>query len=324
MRPLLFRPISDKALAYFYTQMATMEEGGITSAAALATVEEQFKSAEFRGALKQLRSGAESGRTLSGQMEEHPRIFTPLQCSLVQAGETGGTLAESYRRLASHLERNGRIRDQIVLALIYPAIILHVGVLLLALVDFIQVGLVSALLSIVITLGVLYAGGLGLLVLHRRLGRSPGWEQMLTRIPWVGQVRSKLSMVYFTRTLGALLEAGVNVTLALEQAGDASGSPVIRKIGLQAAELVEGGRGLADAFVGALVFPPIILQMLDVGEKSGRLPETLLKTSEVLEDEANHSIRIMVRILPIAASLIIFGFLGVKIVLFWLGIYGSI
>ena len=132
-----------------------------------------------------------------------------------------------------------------------------------------------------------------------------------------------MALMHFTRTLSSLLEAGVDVTVAVEQAGEASGSPVVRKVALRAAELVDGGRGLADSFIASLIFPSTILQMVDVGERSGRLPETLAKTSEILEDEANHRLGVLIRVLPIASSLVVFGFLGFKIIAFWLGIYGG-
>ncbi|MCZ6689450.1 MAG: type II secretion system F family protein [Planctomycetota bacterium] len=313
----LTKPISDKALSFFYRQMATLEESGMTPAESIAAIEEQFKSSEFRTILGHIRSGAQEGRSVSAMMEQHPKVFSPLQCSLVQAGETGGTMGEIYGRLADHLEKMSHIRDQILVALLYPAIVLHVGVLLLAIIDFFRDGWGAALLSILLHLGVLY----GVLIVgwatHRNFRRSQRWHRFLDAIPWVGSVRKKLSQMLFTRTLGALLASGVTASLALEQAGEASGSPILRMVGLKTAELVEGGRGIAEAFVAVMIFPPLILQMMDVGEKSGRMPETMAKTAQILEDEAGHALNIMMRVLPIVSSLIVFAFLGTKIVLFY-------
>jgi type IV pilus assembly protein PilC len=317
------RIISDRALSYFYRQLATMEESGIAPAAALSTVEDQFKSGEFRGLIGQLRLAAEEGRSISEEMEKYDFLFTPFQCSLVAAGETGGTLGDSYKRIADHLERLAQIRDRLVLAFLYPVVLLHIGVLILALVDFIQDGLGAALLSILYTLGVLYALIFVLIVVHGKFRNDVRYEELLLRIPWVGPVKKKLALMHFTRTLGALLASGVDVVTALDQAGTASGSPVIRKAGRRAAELVDGGRTLAEAFVASLLFPPIILQMMDVGERSGRIPDTMMKTAVVLEDEANHAIAILLRILPVAVSLVVFGFLALKIILFYAGILGG-
>lgn len=322
MKPL-FRPISLRALAYFYRQLATMEDSGLTPAAAISTVQEQFSNAEFQGILGTILTGVEEGRSISEGMEKFPHVFTPFQSSLVRAGETGGTLSESYRRLADHLERAAQIRERLLLSLIYPVLILHVGVIILSFVTFLRSGLGPALLFGLLTLGPIYLVTLGITLVHRRLRMNEGWDLLIFRIPWVGPVRKKLCLVNFTRTLGALLEGGVNVTLALEQAGDACGSASIRREALRASELLEGGRGLAEAFVASLIFPPIILQMIDVGEKSGRIPETLSKTSEVLEDEATHAIAVLTKVLPLAIFLLIAGFLAFWIISFYAGIYGG-
>ena len=314
-------PISLKALAYFYRQLATLEDSGIAPAEGLATIQEQFRSAEFRDILEEILNGVQKGMSISEGMERFPRVFTPLQCSLVHAGETGGTLTDAFSRVADHLEGLARIRDRLVLGLLYPFLVLHIGVLILAVVDLIQAGIGAALLSIVWRLGLLYGVLLVGWIIHGSLRKKVWWDQALMRIPWIGTVRKKFALMKFTRTLGALYGAGVLAADALRHAGDTSGSAAIRLVALQAVELVEGGRTIADAFVASFLFPPLILQMLDVGEKSGRLPETLAKTSEILEDEAKYSVEIMTRILPVAAFLVIAAFFAVEIFTFWLARY---
>ena len=317
---LPFMPIiSDKALAYYYRQLATLEETGIAPVDAIDAIRTQFASEEFQQILQEIQDAAQKGGEISNAMSRFPQVFTPLQCSLVRAAETGGNRADTYLLIADSLDRRAKVREELLMGLAYPVIILHLGAVVFAFVALVHpegtVG--KALDAIMVSLGPLYVLGLSVALGHRLLGHTEGWDRLLLRVPWYGALRQKFAMIRLTRTLGSMYDAGVNVAEALEQCADIVGSPLVRKKVIQAADLVQGRRPLADAFLPTELFSSTHLQMISVGEKSGRTPETLLKIAEILDDEANHTIKLMLGSTRFFAFIIVATYIGIRIILHW-------
>ena len=321
---LPFSPmISDKALAYFYRQLATMEETGIAPAAALETIRDQFKSPEFQEILQKILDSVQKGGELSNAMSRFPEVFTPLQCSLVRAAETGGNRADTFQMIASSLDRRARVKEELILGLAYPVIVLHFGAIVFAFIAYVfpdgSIG--KSFDAILVSLGPVYLIGLGVTLGHRLCGHTEGWDRLLYKVPWYGALRKKFAMIRLTRTLGTLYDAGVNVSEALEQCADVVGSPIVRQSVIEAADLVQGRRPLADAFLPTELFSSTHLQMISVGEKSGRTSETLLKIAEILEDEANHTTKLMLGSLRFVAFITVAAYIGVRIVLHWTSLF---
>jgi general secretion pathway protein F len=315
-------PFTGDQLAQFTHQLATLLGAGQPLDRALSILLDLPESEHAKKLVERVRDRVRGGNSLSSALDEEHGVFPKLYVSLVRAGETGGSLEETLRRLADYLERAQQMRGNIVNALIYPAFLM-VGVLgslvlLLAYVvpQFVPIFAdmqvpIPWITQVVLTLGnalqswwwliLLLIGG-GIFFWRARL-RDPAvrlaWHARLLSMRVVGPLLLKVETARIARTLGTLLKNGVPLLSSLTIARQVTSNLALDAALSQAHEQVKGGSGLSLALGRSKLFPRLAMQMVQVGEEAGQLDTILLKVADTFELESKRAIdRLLAALVP--------------------------
>lgn len=309
-RPRLWsgsRKVSLGELSLFSRQLAAMLGAGIPLTRSLYALKDQVRAPALKRALSEIATDVEAGMSFTDALEDYPHLFSKLFIGLVRAGEVSGTLDEALAHLAEQLQKDKTLRDNIKAVTFYPGMIgIFSFVVMTAMLVFIVpmfVKMFPAGVSlplptlIVLSLSdsvrlywylwmaiILIAGLLG-----RRLLKTPQgelrWSQIKFRLPIFGSLVQKATMARFARTLATLLNAGIPVLQALESAGEATGNLLIKNAIKDVREKVEEGRRIAQSLEESNLFPPMVIQMVSVGEETGTLVALLRKIADFFEEE---------------------------------------
>jgi type IV pilus assembly protein PilC len=324
--------ITDKDLVIFTRQFATMIDAGLPLVQCLEILSAQCDNKSLGKLLTDVRMDVESGKTYTDALKKHPRVFDNLYCNMVQAGEIGGILDTILTRLAVQMEKALKLKAQIKSAMYYPAAIVSVAVIVVAVLMvwvipifakmFVEVGgALPGPTQFVISLSdfmqryILFmavGGAIGLWGLKRYYDTPDGRLKIDTyalKIPIVGDLIRKVAVAQFTRTLGTMLQSGVPIMDALEVVARASGNKVVENAILAARTSVGEGKTLADPIGKTDVFPPMVVQMISVGEATGALDSMLIKIAEFYDDEVDAAVAGLTSLLEPALMV----FLGVVI-----------
>jgi type IV pilus assembly protein PilC len=302
-------------------QLSTMVSSGMTLLRAFYVLEEQVENKGLKAALEGVREDIEAGLLLSDALARHPKIFSPLYVAMVKAGETGGILEESLMRVADQLEKDDSLRRQVKSAMMYPAVVLSFAVIVLvALMAFIVPVFVNVFkefggelpvitkftvsLSNALT-GFWYLwilGTVGAFVGFKKWRMSswgrPQWDAFRLKIPMkIGDTVQKISLARWSRTFSALYAAGVPILTAIEVTGQTSGNWVLQKAMDDVVESVKNGGQIAAPLRNAPIFPPMVAQMIAVGEETGGLDTMLSKVADFYEDEVAAAVKALTSIL---------------------------
>jgi type IV pilus assembly protein PilC len=297
-----------KDLAVMSRQFATMINSGLSLLRALTILEEQTECKPLAKVLAQVRSEVEGGKALSVAMSVHPKVFPPLMVNMCRAGEVGGFLDQSLLQIAANYEAEVKLRGKVKSAMTYPVVVavmavLGVGAMLLFIVPTFATmfdslgGTLPAptralvFMSNVLKGSILYVvvGMVLLGVLWRRFKRHPKVRDVVDplklKMPVFGGLFQKIALSRFTRNLGTMIHAGVPILQALDIVADTSGNVVVGRAVRDVQESVRQGESLARPLNNHAVFPPMVVQMLAVGEDTGALDEMLHKISEFYDQE---------------------------------------
>ncbi len=306
------------AVTVWARDVATLLEAGIPLDRVLAVTADHATHEGLSEVLAQVRRNVQGGASLAEALARQPRYFPPLVPAMVEAGEASGALETVFEQIAQHLEETAELRSQIQSALIYPilmAVVATIGVTVLLL---FVVPRFSAMLEEVggtlpITTRLLVAGSglltawwwLWLIVIGlaavgiRRAFRNPKtrrrWHAARLEWPWAGDLELKYTTARFARTLGILLRSGVAIVPSLKIARGAITNLAIGDRVDQAASGVAEGSALAPALAGTL--PPLALQMIAVGEESGRLEDLCLRVASTFDGEVRRTLRTLVSLI---------------------------
>jgi general secretion pathway protein F len=319
--------IRGRDLLGFTQMLATLVEAGLPLDRALAILEELATNAKLKALVGDLLRSVRGGTSLSEALaKHHPRPFSRLYINMVRAGEKGGVLEVTLRRLAEFLESRAAFMDAIVSALAYPLVITAVGAsAVVFLMTFViprfavifsdlhqaipvstQILLdVSAALRSYWWIGVLGAVGL---VLGWRMWTSTAdgklqWDQTVLRLPIAGRLALKVETARFARTLGTMLKSGVPVLGALAVVGDMMSNESVSRAVVRLADAVKRGGTIAAALQEHTPFPSLAVHMVRVGEETGRLEEMLLKVAETFETDVRAELRRVIGLLEPAIIL---------------------
>lgn len=318
---------SRAALTLWARNTATLLATGLPLDRALAFGAEHLGNDAVRDALRRARREVHGGASLAESLAAQPAIFPPMVAALTSAGEATGQLDAVFARLADHLEEAAELRSQVRSALIYPALMAVVaGVGVLVLLGFVvprftailqDVGgtlpastrlLVAASSGLThwwwIWLPLLLASAYALVMTLKRPDVQRSWHRMRLHWPWVGDLEVKYAVAQFARTLGLLLRSGLPILPSLKIARAATGNVVLRE-GIERASVSVGEGGPLAAAL-AETFPPLAVQMLAVGEESGRLDELCLRIADTYDGEVRRAVRTTVALIE-PAMIIIFG-----------------
>ncbi len=316
-----FKKVKPKSLQIFARQLATMIEAGVSVVAALVTLEEQTDDKYLQEVIADVRSDVESGVILSKALARHPRVFNRLFVSMVQAGESSGTLDTVLDRVAMQIEKETQIKRRVKGAMVYPAVVLTFATLVLI---FMLLFIVPVFVKVFASLNgslprpTLIVMGMSNALRHywfiifpiiaaivfgvRRLkqteqGRQK-WDTFKLRIPMkIGDVVQKVALALFSRTLSTLVAAGVDIISALEITGGTAGNWVLEKSLANIRDRVHEGVPISEPLADDPVFPPMVSQMVKIGEETGELDKMLGKVADFYEDEVDASIQSLTSII---------------------------
>lgn len=325
-----------KDLVVFSRELSTMISAGVPLPRSLETLAEQTENKYFKRVISALNHDIESGLPLADAMAKHPNVFSEVYINMVRAGETGGILDDIMKRLATQVEKEATIRHKIRGAMAYPIVILTVtiiaffGIMLfimpkiskiitdlggpnahLPVYSRVMLSISSFLQhNIIFILIIATAGGW----LFRRYIRTEKgkywWHGILLRTPIFGKVLAKIIVARFSRTFASLMSSGVNVLDALEVTGKAVGNRVIQKELEAVAVAVKNGRSLGKQILEVKYFPPIVGEMIAVGEETGKIDEILIKVADFYEEEVDTVVDSMASIIEPIMIIILGGIVG--------------
>lgn len=315
------KKVKPKSLQIFSRQFATMIESGLNVVTALAILEEQTEGDNLSDVINELRTDVEGGMLLSEAMGRHPRVFSRLFVSIVEAGEAAGILDVVLDRVAFQIEKETQIKRKVKGAMIYPSAVLAfatlvlIGMLMFLVPVFVDLfeelgGDLPTLTKIVVAAsdalkayfhiifpvigGVIY----GLMRYKRTEDGRRNWDRFRLGFPMgIGQVVLKVGMTRFSRTRASLIGAGVDIIKALEITGATSGNSLIEDAVVDVRDKVQQGVPIAIPLEEADVFPPMISHMVRVGEETGELEKMLGKVADFYEDEVDTSINSLTSII---------------------------
>ncbi|MCL6623776.1 MAG: type II secretion system F family protein [Fimbriimonadales bacterium] len=326
-------------LVFFSRQFATMINAGIPMLRCLEILSAQTRDPALKSAIVEVTSDVRGGSSLNEALAKHPLVFSRLYVNMVRAAELGGVLDEILDRLAAFLEYEMEVRGKIKSAMTYPILVLAFSIIMLfALFTFVlpkfkeifegmnvQVPKVKAILF---GIGDLFQNfwwamiltAVGAFMGLKLWGRTPQGAYQLDfiklKLPIVGELVLKMSVARFARTLGTLLSSGVPMMRSLEIVGDTSGNRVLIQAIDQARVAIREGQKLSDPLVASGLFPPMVTQMVDVGEESGRLSDMLVKVSEFYDREVETTVKgltTMIEPLLIIFMGVIVGFIAISV-----------
>jgi len=308
------KKVKAKSLQIFSRQFATMIEAGLNVVGALVILEEQTSDEALAAIVGELRRDVEGGLLLSEAMARHPKVFTRLYISMVEAGEAAGILDIVLDRVAFQIEKQEAIRRRIKGAMVYPTMVLIfatlvlIGMLMFLVPVFVKIfsqlgGQLPTLTRYVVTVSdllktkpyVLLIIPLSLWSFFRWKKTETGrqnWDRFKLKLPMkIGDVVLKVSMARFSRTLSTLVAAGVDIIKALEITGQTSGNWVIEDALAGVRTKVHEGVPIAQPLVENEIFPPMVSQMVKIGEETGELEKMLGKIADFYEDEVDASVQ---------------------------------
>jgi type II secretory pathway component PulF len=333
--------VGRKQLAYLTRQLAVSLDAGLPLISALNVMSHELDHAPSRELLQRLSEKVQHGAALSAALRDYPNVFQPMYVRLVEVGETGGMLETMLNQLADMLERQNELRERIQSASIYPAILLLVGILSVVIIVTAIVPRIIESLDAetfllpwptrVLMATSAFIGGYWWLLLilivaavigwRRLILHGPGrrwWDTTLLRIPILGRLTRQSESARFARSLGILTSGGVTITEALNVVQDTVNNIILRDALHNLTESIRAGDSIARPLQRSGHFPPLLVQMVRVGENTGRLDEMLLRAAGVHESEARVTLDRLVNILPvlmILALACVIGFIVAGLVL---------
>ena len=302
--------ITQRDVGIFTRQLATMLDAGLPIVQALDLLARQTDKAPFSEVIAALKHDVESGSAFAESLARHPTVFDTLYINMVAAGEMGGMLATILVRLATYMEKAGKLRAKIKSALIYPVSVIGVAVLVTSLLLVYVIPVFGEMFAsfgeelplptqIAINLSsvaiayfwYMLAGVVGTLVSVRAYYRTERGRHRIDgltlRLPLIGDMFRKTAVARFTRTLSTLVSSGVPILDALTITGKTAGNKVVENAVLAARQSISEGKTLADPLIRSQVFPPMVCQMVQVGETTGALDTMLAKVADFYDDEVD-------------------------------------
>ncbi len=314
----------------FYSEMAKLLEAGFDIRKAAAVLMDTRLPAPQAALLKDLNHGLESGKTIAAALGNDSKNFTELERSIIAAGERGGKLAPAFQHLADYFGMLASARREMVNGMIYPVIILHLGVIIGTIpTDMMQTTQTPAQMlgALVVNLIVLYVAAFVLFMAIRAVLKmapdKPGIDSLINRIPWIGKTRSNLAMARFCRVYHSCVLAGIPMSETAGIAAEASQSALVRSAGKRLVQVAKEGNALGPQFVAEDAFPKAFARTYMTGEEAGTLDKDLGRWSKVFQDNAESSAKTMGVMVPKILYFFIMMFVAWKIVGFFTGYYSG-
>jgi len=340
-----FNRIKPADLTIMTRQLATMVNSGMTILRALYVLEAQTENDKLVDAISAVRKDVEAGLPLSDALERHPKVFNQLFVAMTRAGETGGVLDSALMRVADQLEAADSLRRQVKAAMAYPIVVMVFAFsVLIALVVFLVPVFVGTFkqfggdlptitkftvaMSNAIT-GYWYAfiiGGFATSWAFKKWKATDGgrklWDTFKLRIPMkIGDIVQKIALARWSRTLSALVSAGVPLMAALEITGQTAGNWCVEKAMADVIDSVRQGGTIAEPLKNAPVFPGMVSHMIGVGEETGAMDTMLSKIADFYEDQVGAAVKQLASILEPVMIVLVGGMVGFIVVSMYMPLF---
>jgi type IV pilus assembly protein PilC len=312
--------VNDKEMAIFTRQFSTMIDAGLPLVQCLNILAEQSESKTLRSVTGQVARNVEAGSTLADALRRHPRTFDDLFTNLVEVGEAGGILDVVLQRLSAYIEKAAALKRKVKAAMVYPSAIIGVAIMV---VIFMLTFVIPTFAQMFKDLGadlplptkvvlwlstfvrtyilLIIAGMIGCVLALRSYYRTEGGratiDALMLKLPIFGTLIRKVAVARFTRTLGTLVQSGVPILDGLRITARTAGNKVVEKAVLQCRAAVTEGKTLAEPLRVSGVFPPMVTQMISVGEQTGALDAMLSKIADFYDDEVDTAVSTLTSLL---------------------------
>lgn len=336
--------IKSKDIARFTRQFSAMCSAGLPMLQSLSILEEQADNPVMKGTIHKLSQSINGGTSLADALAMHPKIFNKLYVHMVAAGEAGGILEGILLRLAEYQEANERLKRKVKKAMTYPMIVLIVALVVM----------VVLLTFVVPTFANIFAQGGGQLPLPTQIVMNASdllkdyfllwvsaivlgfvgfsyamkapklrreFDRLKLKAPLFGDLETKSSVSRFSRTLGTLLNAGVSIIDALHVTAKTSGNMMVEESILKIATAISGGKPIAEPMKDAGIFPPMVVQMTSVGERTGGLGNMLLKVADFYDEEVDAAVDSLTSMIEPLIIVFLGGFIGFILVAMYMPMF---
>ncbi len=336
--------VKDKDLAIFTKQFSVMIDAGLPLVQCLDILASQQENKYFANVLEHVRNDVEQGSTLADAMRKHPKVFDDLYTNMIAAGEAGGILDVIMQRLSIYIEKAYKLKSSFKSAMTYPITVITIAFLIVALILWKVIPAFASMFAglgaelplptrIVIKLShfVVRFGWLIILFLilffygmkkfyQTETGRRL-MDGMLLKLPILGIIFKKIAVARFSRTLATLFSSGVSILEGLMITARTSGNKIIEDALMEARQQVEQGKTIADPLKDSGVFPPMVVQMIGVGEQTGALDTMLSKIADFYEDEVDQAVSQLMSLLEPVMIVVLGGLVGGIVVAMYLPIF---
>ncbi len=305
--------VEEKEIVVFTRQFATMIDAGLPLVQCLEILASQQDNKVFKKALTEIRQSVEGGLTFAAALKQHPKIFTSLYANMVEAGEAGGILDTILNRLAMYMEKAMALKKKVKSAMIYPSTIVSVAVVVVIfLLVFViptfkamfegfgaalplPTQIVLELSNIVrayflVGLVAIAAMIVGIRMWYKTSSGKLAIDSFLLKTPVFGILIRKVAVAKFTRTLGTLISSGVAILDGLDITARTAGNKVVEGAVLRTRASIAEGKTIADPLKASGVFPPMVVQMIAVGEQTGALDAMLGKIADFYDEEVDTAV----------------------------------
>jgi type IV pilus assembly protein PilC len=347
-----FRGIKARDMAIFSRQFATLIDSGMPMLRTLHTLEDQTEDERLRDAITGIREDVEAGSSLADAMERRPQIFDPMFRAMVRSGEGAGRLDEALERVAHHLEKLDALRRQIRSAMMYPAFVFTLAVVVvLAVVAFIVPVFAETFKEVVadqpgesaqlplltrivmgfsnfitgywfIWLPGLVGGAIGFFQWKKTEWGRPQWDALKIKIPFhIGDVMQKASLARWSRTFAGTVASGVPILQSIKITGQTSGNALVEQSMDDVYNSVRQGGTIAHPVEKSDLYPPMVGHMLTVGEETGQLEAMLTKIADFYEAEVDAKVKALTALLEPLMIVFVGGIVGVIVISMYLPIF---
>jgi type IV pilus assembly protein PilC len=343
----LFQGIKFRDLTIFYRQFSTMVNAGLTLVNSLDILIEQVENKALSKVITFIKSDVEAGSTLADSMAKHPQAFTELYISMVRAGEIGGVLDEILNKIADLMEKEYALKQKVKSAMAYPlfitgaAALMAIFMLTFILPQFVGVfeqfgGKLPFLTQILVTATNLFnrfwyiffivfaALGVAFSAYIKTPNGKLNFDKFKLNAPIFGEINRKSAVARFTRILGTLIKSGVPILEALQVSSNAIGNLVISSAVLGAKTKIKEGQSISGPLAESGVFPPMVTQMIMVGEESGELEEMLVNVANFYDQEVDRTVEKLTAIIEPVMMLGIALVIGVMVIAMYLPIFNMV
>ncbi len=336
--------IGAKRVAIFTRQFSVMLDAGLPLVQCLEILGDQEENRAFQTVIQTVRSDVESGASLADSMRKHPKAFDNLYTNMVAAGEAGGILDVILQRLSAYIEKAVKLKSQVKSAMIYPVAIIVIAAFVVFIIlwkvipVFAQLfaglgGEMPLLTRVVIGASnfvaryfpfiiiLIVVGGVALNRYHKTYRGRRVIDGILLRLPVMGMLLRKIAVSRFCRTLSTLTASGVPILDGLEITAKTAGNAIVEDAVMAVRKSVEEGKTISEPLAETKVFPPMVVQMINVGEQTGALDQMLSKIADFYEDEVDTAVAGLMKLLEPVMIAVLGAVIGTIVAAMYLPLY---